>query len=131
MNTEAALRTFDDFEPGAPLGETRLVVDDKMKQAWSRLGQPMPGDTLPHGMLVALLMRGYSEVVDRRPPGNVHGGLDMEFLDDRLENDELRVTVRCAEKELRKGRRWVKFDAEQWSGERCLTRARLTLLWAR
>lgn len=131
MNEPAAYRTFADFEPDTFIGETRLPVTPPLKAAWERIGGPVEGERLPPGLLVALLMRGYGEVVDRRPPGNVHAGLDIAFLDDRLHDDEIQLTVRCAGTSLRKGRRWVELDTEQWCGGHCLTRARLTLLWAR
>ncbi|MDN3516557.1 hypothetical protein QWY84_02935 [Aquisalimonas lutea] len=131
MNEPSAYRTFADFEPGAFIGATRLPVTAQLKATWERIGTPAEGERLPPGLLVALLMRGYGEVVDRRPPGNVHAELDITFLDDRLHDDELRLSVHCADASLRKGRRWVELDTEQWSGQRCLTQARLTLLWAR
>lgn len=131
MSDTQELRTFDSFEPGTLIGETELQLDDTLLSSWDGIGQGRTGDHLPPGLLVALLMRGYGQVVDRRPPGNVHAGLEMDFLDDRLDGDRLRVTVRCAGKELRKGRRWVHFESEQFCGNRCLARSRLTLLWAR
>lgn len=131
MREPADYRTFDSFQPGALIGETEVRLDDTLKASWEGIGQLPPDGRLPPGLLVALLMRGYGQVVDRRPPGNVHAGLEIDLLDDRLEGDRMRVVVRCADKELRKGRRWVHFAAEQFCGDRCLARSRLTLLWAR
>lgn len=130
MSETPAYRTFADFEPGAPIGSIVLPLGPSLLSAWERIGHPVTNNRLPPGLLVALLMRGYAQVVDRRPPGNVHAGLTVEFLDDRLSDNGLRISVDCADTTLRKGRRWVEFDTEQWSGDRCLTRARLTLLWA-
>lgn len=131
MSEAHGYRTFDTFQVGALIGETAVAVEPSLQAAWQRIDGPVDDARLPPGLLVALLMRGYSQVVDRRPPGNVHAGLTLEFLDNRLSDDTLHVSVRCAGKKLRGERRWVDFDAEQWSGGRCMTRARLTLLWAR
>lgn len=123
-------RTFADFRPNDSLGAIDLPVDASLKETWQRIGPTVVDHHLPPGLLVALLMRGYAQIVDRRPPGNVHAGLRMEFLDNRLVDDTVRVSVRCADATLRKGRRWVDLDTEQHSGGQCLTRGRLTLLWA-
>ncbi|MCH8504884.1 MAG: hypothetical protein LAT50_11245 [Ectothiorhodospiraceae bacterium] len=131
MNAVCDYRTFDDFQPGKAIGETVISLTPELLSSWQQAAPDSSGEHLSPGLALALLMRGYGLGVDRRPPGNGHAGLEMEFLHGTLEDDELRVTVCCAEKELRKGRRWVRFDVEQWSGERCLARARLTLLWAR
>lgn len=131
MSTEQGYRCFDDFRPGDSLGSVELRLEPTLREGWRQIGSPSTDDRLPPGLLVALLMRGYGQIVDRRPPGNVHAGLRMNFLDDRLVDDSLRISVHCADAALRKGRRWVELDTEQWSGDHRLTQGRLTLLWAR
>lgn len=79
--------TFDDFSPGALLGETSIVIDAERVAAWRDIygedgGEGGAGDAtgrVPRGLLVAGMMEAYLTAVQPRPPGNVHASQKLRF----------------------------------------------------
>jgi hypothetical protein len=126
------LLTFAGFLPGTLMGVRESVLDEASFRRWFALfPEDEHGETMPAGMVAAVTMRAYSEILVPRPPGNVHGAqrFDIERLP-RL-GDRLVTELRCAEKNVKRERNWVTFET--------LTRApagqpffsgRMTVLWA-
>lgn len=65
---------WEDFQPGASLGEITLGFEDRLSQAWRDIfgHGHANGPAEAAGVAVAMMMRGYLGMVTPRPPGNVH-----------------------------------------------------------
>lgn len=123
-------RTFADLAVGEELG--RVPVDPRDLLAEWRLVHPdLPAtDTLPPGLLVAVLMRGYLALATDRPPGNIHAGLDLVFGPPASTDRPIMVSLAVAGKTVRKGRNRVTFDLTCAQDDRAVLEARSIVLWA-
>ena len=123
--------TYETFTPGEVMGSSAEVLDAAKLQAWQDL---FPEDDLhgvmPHGMVAAIAMRAYAEVLQPRPPGNVHAAQRFELFRLPRAGERLTTTVTCLEKEIRKGRFRVTLGMETVGSEGPAFRGRMTVLWA-
>lgn len=123
--------THDDFVPGRVMGSSTAVLDAAKLRAWRDL---FPEDDLngvmPHGMVAAIAMRAYMEVVQPRPPGNVHAGQRFDLFRLPRAGETLTTTVTCLDKEIRKDRRRVTLQMDCAGTEGPAFRGRMTVLWA-
>jgi len=124
--------TFDRFEPGALVGESELVLDREQILRWKLL---FPGENeaeaAPPGLLIAMLMKGYMQVIASRPPGNVHAGQSLRWTGARVtEGARLKARFHCLDKEIRKERRWLHLSAELSAGGTPVLSGEMTMLWA-
>lgn len=126
--------TFDDFEPGALLGNASVTIDDDYVARWLALyaNEPDPRPAVPAGMAMLIVMRCYAEAVRPRPPGNVHAGQSLSFERVPQIGERLTTSVHCESKTLKKGRRWIRFavKATNDEGQVCY-RGVITSLWAK
>jgi hypothetical protein len=123
---------FDDFVPGAALGEATCTYDEATATQWRRIfGAGTPPGAEAAGIAVALMMRGYLSVVAPRPPGNVHAGQRLRLSSLPQPGEPVRTVVACADKVTRRERRFVDLEVTATGiGQRPLFAGRLTLIWA-
>ena len=108
--TEAV--TFDALTAGSCLGSCAMAVTACDVAAFDGLlPRPAVPGSVPPGFAVALMMRGYMSILPRRPPGNIHASLQLEWGVPLTIGDRVRLSLRCAGKEWRRGRPWVRFES--------------------
>lgn len=127
---------FDDFVPGATLGEIALPFQPELATAWQRIFGDQPaqgagGAAEGASMAVVMMMRAYLGVVTPRPPGNVHARQQLHLSGTPRVGEVIRTEMRCVGKEMRRERRYVELQAVgTGDGRRPLFDGRLTLIWA-
>lgn len=126
--------TFERLEPGTRLGVDDQTFDQCILDRWTEL---FPADrtaspVMPAAMAAAVIMRAYMRILTSRPPGNVHGGITQTLRRLPRLGDTMATEIRCLDKEIRNGRRWVRFGGvtRDDAGD-TLFDAELVLLWAR
>jgi len=123
--------TFDSLCPPQLMGARTLVLDAATLGAWRALfPDDETGDAMPHGMVAAITMRAYAEILQPRPPGNVHAAQRFDLLRLPRAGERLTTTVTCLAKEMRKGRAWVTFGVETEGAGGPAFRGRMTMIWA-
>ncbi len=124
---------FDDFEPGERLGEAAFIIDEDLVRRWLSLyaNEPDPRPAVPAGMANLVVMRGYAQAVRPRPPGNVHASQSLTVERVPRVGECLTTTIRCDSKQIRNGRRWVRFGFEtaNHAGRVCY-RGVITSVWS-
>lgn len=123
---------FADFVPGRQLGMIPVTVDTSRLSLWQQIYGPMaPGSGVSASVLVAVMMEAYLKLIQPRPPGNIHAGQKLFFTGAQVGvGAELRVSIDCLAKILRKERRWVTFGAAIHEGELLLMRGEISTIWA-
>jgi hypothetical protein len=128
--------TFDDFVPGAVMGETILVFEPALAQRWRSIFGDAPADGAGGaaegaGLAVVMMMRAYLSIVVPRPPGNVHARQRLQLADTPRCSEAIRTVVTCLAKEIRRERRYVELRAcGTGDGGRAVYDGHLTLIWA-
>lgn len=123
--------TYDSLQPGHEFGETRFSIDADRVAGWAQIYGGAEGDRVPPGLLVVEMMRAYLDLVQPRPPGNIHAGQRLHCLDLDVPADAaITASVRCLEKTRRKGRGWVTFDVVLRSQERDVLQGEIVTIWA-
>ncbi len=127
---------YEDFVPGALMGERMEVYDAEQAKCW----QAIFGDQVADGangaaegasMAVIGMMRGYLNAVTPRPPGNVHTRQNFRMHEIPKPGESIRVLVHCSGKALRRERKYVELTVQGTSDSgRVLFDAVLTLIWA-
>lgn len=134
MNTAPIL--FEDFEPGALMGERVEVYDARQARRWQAIFGDGPEDGAGGAaegvsMAVVNMMRAYLNVVTPRPPGNVHARQQLRVHKVPRCGEAIRVTVYCASKEMRRERRYVDLRVQGvGDGGRVLFNGLIGLIWA-
>lgn len=122
---------WEDFQPGAALGEGTQRFEDELSQAWRNIFGEDDGPAEAAGVAVAMMMRGYFGAVTPRPPGNVHARQRFTLEAMPQPGESIRTVVRCLSKELRRGRRYVELEVRgSGAGGRAVYSGILTLIWA-
>ena len=113
----AAPILFEDFVPGTLLGESVQCYDAQQAQRWQAIfgcqaedGAGGPAEAA--SMAVISMMRAFLGVVTPRPPGNVHARQQLQMQALPEPGEQVRVTVHCAHKELRRERRYVDLQVQ-------------------
>jgi len=132
----AAPILFDDFQPGALMGQVEEVYDAKQAQRW----QAIFGSTSQEGangpaegasMAVINMMRAYLKVVAPRPPGNLHAKQKLRMHGIPQQGERIQVEVHCVGKEIRRERRYVELQVQgTGTGGRVLFDGLINLIWA-
>lgn len=136
--TDAGARApwrFDEFVPGATLGSRTQTLDEPLLRALRAVYGPGEGGPMRRpeaaALAMVLMMRAYMAVVAPRPPGNIHARQRLRIQALPTTGESLSVVLRCHAKELRRGRRYVDFEAVgTGAGGRALFTGLLTLVWA-
>ena len=127
---------FEDFEPGALIGERVEVYDVQQAQRWQAIfgsgaADGANGTAEQASMAVVAMMRAYLHVVTPRPPGNVHARQKLTMHGLPQAGEAIRVVVRCAGKEMRRERRYVDLQVQATGeGGRALFDGLISLIWA-
>ena len=128
------MMTFDRFEPGAVIGTVTFDLTEARMAEWRMLfpDEPASGPTLPPGLVIAMMMRGYIHILGERPDGNVHAEQELRWFGPAPCNEPLVVGLRCLRKEVRSQRRWVWLENSvgNQAGATYL-RGTMRMLWAR
>ena len=120
---------YDDFVPGAVLGEATEAYDPALAAGWQRIFGPQPADGA--AIAVVMMMRAYLAVVAPRPPGNVHASQGFALAAEPRTGERIRTVVSCLGKEMRRGRRHVELRTEgTGEGGRPIYTGRMKLIWA-
>ena len=124
---------WDDFQPGAPLGELTETFEPALAAAWRGIfghdhaGGPAEGA----GIAVAMMMRGYLGVVTPRPPGNVQARQRFTLDAVPQPGEAIRTVVTCLSKEIKRERRYLDLEVRgTGAGGRAVYSGILSLLWA-
>ncbi|MBP0630490.1 hypothetical protein [Cupriavidus sp. AcVe19-1a] len=132
----AAPILYEDFLPGALMGERVEVYDAEQAMRWQSIFGVVPDDGANGAaegasMAVIGMMRGYLNAVTPRPPGNVHARQEFKMRDIPVPGESIRVVVHCSGKALRRERKYIELTV-QGSGlrGRPLFDAVITLIWA-
>lgn len=123
--------TYDDFTPGAVMGRSEALLDAAKLEAWRALfAEDDLGGVMPHGMVAVLAMRAYAEVVQPRPPGNVHAAQHFDLFRLPRLGETLTTTITCIAKEIRRDRRRVTLQMDCAGEQGPAFRGLMTVLWA-
>jgi len=125
--------TFDDFQPGAVIGEAEQTYDAALSERWQRIfgNDPADGPAENASLATVMMMRAYLAVVTPRPPGNVHARQRLSLKSLPRPGETIRNVVSCLTKEMRRGRRYVDLAVTgQGSDGHVIYDATLTLIWA-
>ncbi|MBW3098176.1 hypothetical protein [Pseudohoeflea coraliihabitans] len=124
--------TFERFSPGLAFGETTIRLDRARLERWQAIYGKAGEDSVPRGLLVTAMMEAYLDLIQPRPPGNIHASQKLTFgpRAARL-NEPLALHVTCGDKTTRKGRGWVTFEVTVKAGEDMLLRGEIRTIWAR
>lgn len=139
MTSEAVTEAwaYADFQPGHTFGEMSIVLDADRLAQWDAIyggGGNLndPARPVPRGLLVTCMMEAYLELIQPRPPGNIHAGQSLVFGTGHIQlGDTVTVTASCLDKTLRKGRGWVIFEVTVTRGDQTLLRGEIRSIWAR
>ena len=132
----SAVITFEDFKPGAVMGEGVEVFDEKLAQRWQKIFGDQPADGANGAaegasLAVVMMMRAYLNVVAPRPPGNVHARQRFSLESTPRQGEAIRTVIACMGKELKRERRYVELQAWGTGDEgRSIFTGRMTLIWA-
>jgi len=122
---------WDDFQPGTALGEITQTFTPALARAWQDIFGEGSGPAEGAGIAVAMMMRGFLNVVAPRPPGNVHARQHFELLATPVPGEAIRTRVDCRSKEMRRGRRYLELQIQgSGAADRPVYRGVLTLIWA-
>ena len=126
------LWTFEKFEVGALIGSSLQRVDEFIKSWGSIYGVIDRNGSLPYGAAQLLIMKAYAEVVQPRPPGNIHATQKCRLNSVPVLGRETKVSVSCTAKYIRGNRKVVDFGVEISDAESGLLYAASTLeiCWA-
>lgn len=125
------MMTYAMFEPGRVMGQSDAVFDAAQLAAWRELFPEDDGpDVMPQGMVAVITMRAYAEVVQPRPPGNIHAAQIFDLFRLPQVGEALTTTITCIGKEIRKERRRVTLQMDCAGSRGPAFRGRMTVLWA-
>ncbi len=130
--SEAKTILFEDFVPGALMGEREEVYDAAQAARWQSLFGGSGDDAAEAAsMAVISMIRGYLNLVTPRPPGNVHARQQLRMRGLPQPGESIRVAVRCLGKEVRRERNYLELEVSGSGAQRrALFDAQLTLIWA-
>ena len=123
---------FDDFVPGALMGERDEVYDAMQAARWQSLfGGSVGSGAEAASMAVINMMRGYLNLVTPRPPGNMHARQRLQMRHQPQPGEAMHIAVRCLSKEVRRERKYVELQVTGSGIDgRALFEAQLSLIWA-
>ena len=132
MSAEDKPILFDDFVPGALMGERDENYDAAQAARWQALfGAQGSDEAEAASMAMINMMRGYLNLVTPRPPGNMHARQRLQMRNLPQPGETIRVAVRCLGKEVRRERKYVELQVTGSGTEgRALFDAQLSLIWA-
>lgn len=131
LTIPADVWTYDAFQPGYLFGETQFRIAADRVARWQEIYGGAEENVAPPGLLVVEMMKAYLDLVHPRPPGNIHAGQKLEFLDMEAPSDAVfTARVSCKEKTRRKDRGWVTFDVILSARDCDVLRGEIVTIWA-
>jgi len=107
------LVTYERLVPGEAIGSVTLdVTPEDIADYREAVGGLDPEPPLSPGLAIAMMMRAYMRLMPRRPAGTIHASQKLSLGIPLAPSDRVTMVLRCAEKEQRKGRGWVRFETE-------------------
>ena len=126
--------TYDRFVEGSAIGSTLKELDSSAIDRWNVIyDSGRFFDHMPRGLAQVIIMSAYTEVVQPRPPGNLHLGQHVEVYGIPKVGDQMSCKVFCIGKQKKKEKCLVTFqvDVGLVSSSVTLFKGQLTVLWAR
>ena len=127
------MMAFVDLVPGALMGEAEFRLTEAETSQWVGL---FPNDTrylptMPRAMISMVVMRAFMDIMRDRPQGNLHAGQTFWLSALPKFGATMTTRLRCVEKHLKNGRRWVAFESETVGDAAALLfRGKMNLIWA-
>ena len=126
--------TYDRFVEGTAIGSILKELDSNTIDRWNVIydtGRFF--DHMPRGLAQVIIMSAYTEVVQPRPPGNLHLGQHVEVYSTPKVGDQMSCKVSCIGKQQKKEKCLVTFqvDVGLVSTSSMLFKGELAILWAR
>jgi acyl dehydratase len=110
-----------------------VVLDRERFARWRALfPAAAQAERAPPGLLMALFMNGFAEAFAPHPDGNIHAGQTLAFTGRSLRaGDGAQVSVTCREKEIKRGRNRVRFEARMCNdaGDEIMS-GEMLVIWA-
>lgn len=125
--------TFSRFVVGRLIGSSFQTISSDLRKKWEGIFEdPISDNRPPLGMAQFLVMRAYTEVVQPRPPGNIHAGQRMEIYSTPALGQCMLAEIRCADKYVKRDRKLVIFEVTLSDQESCilLFKSKVTVFWA-
>lgn len=98
---------YETYEPGKSYGHDRFEMDRERRRLWRDMFPP-GGDRMPVALSVLIQQQAFTNVITPRAPGHVQGGQSFEFHSLPADDAPLDTEVYCIDKEIRRGRQWVR-----------------------
>lgn len=127
------MMAFVDLVPGALMGEAEFRLTEAETSQWVGL---FPNDTrylptMPRAMISMVVMRAFMDIMRDRPQGNLHAGQTFWLSALPKFGAIMTTRLRCVDKHLKNGRRWVAFESETVGDAAALLfRGKMNLIWA-
>jgi hypothetical protein len=103
--------TYDVYEPGKSYGSDDFMVEAARVEQWiHNFPDEIMVNHMPLGMIVLVQQQAFNRVITPRTRGNVQGEQTFEIRRLPAVGSMIATEVRCAQKYIRKGRRWVQLD---------------------
>ena len=115
------------------MGSSVELICPETIEKWDGIyGFPVSGDRVYLGLAQLVVMRVYTEVVQPRPPGNLHVGQTVEITSAPFLNESMVGEVRCSEKCLKGDRKLVVFQVDVSGHESAayLFKGKISIFWA-
>lgn len=126
--------TFDKFKINDLIGTSIQIVDQQTFSHWNSLYKNSDRKSgLPYGISQLIVMRAYTEVVQPRPPSNIHAAYHCRLAKTPSLSKELQAKVFCVNKYMRRKRKMVDFrvDISDSESGMFLCSATLVICWSK
>lgn len=125
--------TYDSFQPGSFLGEWESRIDASLLSGWQEIFGNDDADAPARiaGIVVIGMMRSYLEVVQPRPPGNIHTRQKLSLKRLPQAGETIRSGVWCQDKHQKRGRNYLYLEVSgKDSDDQLIYTGQMSLIWA-
>jgi hypothetical protein len=132
-STPQRLWIYERFEVGEHIGTSTQTVTKTVCNHWNSLYQdPRKEGSMPYGIAQLIVMRAYTDVVQPRPPGNIHATHLCQLTSVPSLAKELRAQVYCVGKYLKRERKMVdiRVSVSDVESGNSICDATLTICWS-
>jgi len=111
MPSKDFIFTYDTYEPGKSYGSDDFTVEPARVEQWiHNFPNEERVNPMPLGMIVLVQQQAFNRVITPRTRGNVQGEQTFDIRRLPAVGSTITTEVRCAQKYIRKERRWVQLD---------------------
>ena len=131
---DSEIWTFDRFLIGQVLGSSVEVIQPETLEKWWRIFGPVDSSRgVSSGLAQLIVMRVYTEVVQPRPPGNVHVGQMIYTKVVPSLNQVMIGEVVCLDKRLKVDKKLIIFqvNVSDRKSLKLLFQGEVTVFWAK